>query len=366
MPELSIMIKPVSSACNMNCSYCFYADVASRRAETDFGRMSIETLDNIIRRAMAYAEKEVSFAFQGGEPTLAGTDYFKKVVELQKKYNSRGLTINNTIQTNGYQISEELLDLLKKEKFLVGVSYDGTAEIHDRFRKDFLGNGTSKKVENTIKRLSDKGIDFNVLCVVNSVTAKEWKECFENLSRFGYIQYIPCLDGLNGEKGSYSLTPELYLDFLKGTFDLYYDAFKRNCPVSIRNFDNYLSILLGNQPENCGMCGRCGRYYLAESDGSLYPCDFYVLDEWCIGNINESSLFKMAKSNISETFINESLIIPEKCRECEWYFLCRNGCRRERNMEGDRVNRWCRCYREYFDYAFPRMKEIAESIRLTS
>lgn len=363
MPSLSIMVKPVSSQCNMRCSYCFYKDVAENRLQADYGRMSFETLDRLVRRAMAYADGAVSFAFQGGEPTLAGAAFYRKLTELQRKYNSRGLIVNNSIQTNGFRLDDDMAELLAREHFLVGVSYDGTPAIHDMFRKDAAGNGTSGRVEETIRKLSAYHIDFNILCVVNSLVAQNREECFANLSRFGYIQYIPCLDAMNGEKGDYSLTPELYTDFLKGSFDLYYDAFKAGKPVSIRNFDNYLAILLGEQPENCGMCGQCGKYYLVEADGSTYPCDFYVLDEWRTGNINDSSFFRLEKSEIGNAFISASLYVPEKCRSCRWYPLCRNGCRREREMTGDRINRWCACYSALFEYAFPRMEKMAEAIR---
>lgn len=366
MPPLSIMVKPVSSACNMRCRYCFYTDVSRNRACADMGRMSETTLDNIVRRALAYADGQVSFSFQGGEPTLAGYDFFKNLVALQKKYNTRGLHIHNAVQTNGYGIDERLLDLFAREHFLVGVSYDGTPELHDKYRMDAAGKGTSARIQNTIKALRERGIEFNVLCVVNADVAAHWQESFDRLSQFEYIQYIPCLDALDGEKTDYSLTPELYTDFLKGSFDLYYRAFMAGRPVSIRNFDNYISILLGHPPENCGMCGRCGLYYLIEADGSVYPCDFYVLDEWCMGNINDSSFFRLAKSLVSARFIDASLPVPEKCRSCRWYVLCRNGCRRERDGidgSGAALNKWCACYEAFFAHSADRMVKMAETIR---
>ena len=365
MPPLSIMIKPVSALCNMRCRYCFYTDVAENREHADLGRMSEATLDNIVRRAAAYADREISFAFQGGEPTLAGLGFFQKLVELEKRYNSKGLTIHNSLQTNGYNISDELLDFFARENFLLGVSLDGTAALHDKYRRDAAGNGTAERVEATLKKLEQRGIDFNILCVVNSDVAAHPEECFESLSRYGYIQYIPCLDHLDGTKAEYSLTPDEYLSFLKKSFDMYYAAYAAGRPVSIRNFDNYISILLGQQPENCGMCGRCGRYYLIEADGSVYPCDFYVLDEWKLGNINDSSFFKLAGSPVGERFVADSLPVPEKCRACRWYALCRNGCRREREPLDagiPAVNKWCGCYQEFFACSAERMRKMAEGI----
>lgn len=366
MPPLSIMIKPVSSACNMRCRYCFYADVAHNRECADMGRMSDATLDNVVRRALAYAEGQATFSFQGGEPTLAGYEFFEKLVALERKYNTKGVHVHNAVQTNGYRIDDRLLDLFARERFLVGVSYDGTPRLHDKYRLDAAGKGTSAQVRNTVKNLKSRGIDFNILCVVNADVAAHWKECFEVLSRFEYIQYISCLDGLNGEKSTYSLTPELYTDFLKGSFDLYYRAFMAGKPVSIRNFDNYISILLGYPPENCGMCGRCGLYYLIEADGSVYPCDFYVLDEWRMGNINTQSFFQLAKTPVGARFISASLQVPAQCRMCQWYPLCRNGCRRERDAvdeNGVALNKWCASYRAFFEYSADRMTKMARIIK---
>lgn len=365
MPPLSIMIKPVSSLCNMRCRYCFYADVAENRENADLGRMTEATLDNIVRRAAAYTEREVSFAFQGGEPTLAGLDFFEKLVELEKRYNSKGLKFRNSLQTNGFSISDELLDFFAREDFLIGVSYDGIPALHDKYRRDASGQGTAARVEATIAKLAERNIDFNILCVVNADVAAHPEECFSSLAKYGFIQYIPCLDHLDGAKAEYSLEPDEYLGFLKKSFDLYYAAYAAGSPVSIRNFDNYISILLGRQPENCGMCGRCGRYYLIEGDGSVYPCDFYVLDEWKLGNINDSSLFRLAKSPVAERFVAGSIPVPEKCRNCRWYDLCRNGCRREReplSAPAGAVNKWCGCYEAFFDYSAERMRRMAREL----
>jgi uncharacterized protein len=365
MPPLSVLIKPVSSSCNMRCRYCFYRDVAEHREQASLGIMSEGTLDNIIRRAAAYADSEIDFSFQGGEPTLAGLDFYKALIRAEKKYNSKGLVIHNSLQTNGYNISDELMDLFAGEGFLLGVSLDGTPELHDAYRLGADGHGTSGRVLETIACLERHGVDFNILCVVNSLVAAHPKECFDYLKKYKYIQYIPCLDGFSGDKNDCSLTPEAYTGFLKESFDLYYAAFVHGSPVSIRSFDNYISILLGRQAESCGMCGRCGLYFMIEADGSVYPCDFYGLDKWCMGNINSSSFFKLVKSPVSENFIADSLPVPEQCRACKWYGLCRNGCRREREpLESGTVaiNKWCGCYKEFFEYSAERMQRMADAL----
>lgn len=363
MPPLTILIKPVSSACNMRCGYCFYADVAEHRAQRSMGRMTAATLENLVRKALRYADGQVTFAFQGGEPTLAGTEFYQALVDFQRVYNVRGVPILNTIQTNGCRLEDGLLDLFARERFLVGVSFDGTPELHDRLRRDSGGAGTSGAVEGTIRRLRERGVAFNILCVVNRHVAARPGEAFEYLRQFGYIQYISCLDPLDGGTSDYSLTPEDYTVFLKKTFDRYYQSFRRGEFVSIRTFDNYLGILSGREPESCAMCGRCGRYYLVEADGGVYPCDFYVLDRWRMGNINADSFFRLEKSPVGRAFREESYYVSRPCRACRWYPLCRGGCRRDREPFVDGrpgLNKWCRCYRELFAYGADRMAEMAK------
>lgn len=365
MQSITVMVKPVSSACNMRCKYCFYADVASRREQASMGIMSDATLENLVRKALRYADNSATFAFQGGEPTLAGLDFYKKLVEYQRRYNSHGVAIQNVIQTNGYFLDDELLDFLAKERFLVGVSFDGTPQIHDKMRLDSAGTPTSEAVINSIEKLQARGIDFNILCVVNKHVARHPVECFNYLKKYRFIQYIACLDNFDSPPTEHSLTAEDYADFLKKSFDLYYEEFKKGSFVSIRNFDNYLGIIGGYEPENCAMCGRCAQYYLVEADGGVYPCDFYVLDRWRMGNINESSFFKLAKSPIAAEFASATLHTDPACMQCKWYALCRSGCRRDREPVVDNIpalNKWCPSYKALFDYAFPRMQEMAKKM----
>lgn len=365
MPDLSIMIKPVSSACNLRCSYCFYEDVAEHRERHSMGRMSYDTLEKLVRRAMRYADKKVAFSIQGGEPTLAGAEFFEKLTEFQKQYNSRGLRVENAVQTNGYELSEELLEIFKREHFLVGVSFDGLPELHDKLRLDPRGNQTSEKVLRNIKQLQKWEIPFNILCVVNHYVAQYPEKVFENLSAYEYLQYIPCIDGFDGKSRDYSLRVSEYAEFLKKSFDKYYEAVQKRKFVSIRNFDNYIGMLKGRQPESCGMSGHCAAYYLIEADGGVYPCDFYVLDEWHMGNINEDSFFKLEKSETAKRFRQISLSCHEKCRQCKWFGLCRGGCRRDREPLYNGclgLNKWCESYQEFFAYSYERMVRIAEGI----
>ena len=142
MPALSIMVKPVSGACNMRCKYCFYTDVMENRETPCFPRMTLETLETLVRRAIRHADGPISFAFQGGEPTLAGLDFYRALVEFERRYNTRGLPIDNSLQTNGYALSDEMIEFFAREHFLLGVSLDGDALAHDLMRVDQGGNPT--------------------------------------------------------------------------------------------------------------------------------------------------------------------------------------------------------------------------------
>ena len=362
MPPITVMVKPVSGACNMRCRYCFYADEMHHRKASVYPRMTSELLDVMVRRIIRSSDSSVHFLFQGGEPTLIGLPFFKQLITLQRKYNTRGLKISNAVQTNGYDLSDEMIAFFAKEQFLVGVSFDGTNETHDLLRPDAKGLPTSSIVRKTIDRLRTAGVSVNVLCVVNSEVAKYPREVFCALSQYEYLQFIPCLDGLDGEKRDYSLSSEAYLTFLKGTFDSYYQAYLEGHPISIRNFDNWVAMLMGMPPENCAMVGHCGPSLVIESNGSVYPCDFYALDEWKLGSIADDSLKRMLTSDKEKAFLEESLPIPEDCRACRWYSLCRNGCKRERNRVTG-INRWCRVHKSFFEYAYPRMQEMAKQLQ---
>ena len=360
MPPLSVMIKPVSGACNMQCRYCFYADEMQKREKPLYPKMSSEALETVVRKVMACAEERVSFAFQGGEPTLIGLPFFEALVRFQRQYNARGLQVSNAVQTNGLELPDEMLHFFARERFLLGVSVDGTEMVHDTFRRDRQGAPTHARVMDTIRRMQAFGVDFNVLCVVGGTAASHAKEVFEALAPYSYVQFIPCLEPLDGGPGPDPLTPEGYLSFLKNAFDLYERAFWQGKPVSIRSFDNYVGILLGMPPENCAMAGVCSPQLLIESDGSTYPCDFYALDEWKTGNILTDPLRRILRSARAEAFREESLPLPQKCCACRWYPLCRNGCRRERGADG--VNRWCACMGEFFAYSIERMQKMAQEI----
>ena len=362
MPPITIMVKPVSGACNMRCRYCFYADEMRCRETAVYPQMSLPLLDATIRRVIRSADSAAHFVFQGGEPTLAGLSFYEEVVRLQRRYNARGLRVTNAIQTNGCELSDEMIAFFAREHFLVGVSLDGTDALHDSLRPDVKGGGTAKNVRQTIRRLLAASAEVNVLCVVTRRIAQCPRAVFESLAPYGFIQFIPCLDPIGGAAGEESLSEADYFSFIKATFDLYERAYREGRPVSIRSFDNWVAMLMGMPPENCAMVGRCGPSLVIESDGSVYPCDFYALDEWKLGNIGDDSLRRLLACEREEAFLRASLSVPDPCRACRWYALCRNGCKRERDPQTG-ANRWCRAHSAFFEYAYKRMERMAREIQ---
>ena len=366
MPALSLLIKPASGNCNMRCRYCFYADELDNREIRSYGKMSVDTMHTIVDKAMEYGDYECTIAFQGGEPTLAGLDFYRDLVAYVTAHeNPKKLKIHYALQTNGYLINEEWAEFLGKNHFLVGVSLDGLKEIHDRYRLDAAGKGTYQRVISAIRLLEKHQVEYNILTVVTAATARNGQKIYKYFKKnhFGYQQYIECLDPIGEEPGQheYSLTPEKYGEFLKSMFDAWYLDMRSGTYVYNRYFENLMMIMAGQQPESCNMRGVCGKQWVFEADGSVYPCDFYALDQWCLGNINKNSFEEMDQKRDELGFIQWSMRQQEDCQKCRWFGLCRNGCRRNREpVTAEHTNRnyFCKSYQMFFEYAYPRLEEV--------
>lgn len=360
----SVLIKPASGSCNMRCRYCFYADEMEHREQSSYGLMSEETLEILVRKVLESGGGPYHFAFQGGEPTLAGLDFYRSLIRFVDKYKKDGVAVSYAIQTNGLAIDEEWAEFLSKHHFLVGVSLDGIRDIHDLYRKDAGTRGTFARVMSGIHLLERYGVEFNILTVVTAQSARSIGKIYNFYKKCGftYQQYIACLDPLEEERGQhqYSLTPEKYEFFLKTLFDYWYQDMKQGNFVYIRYFENLAGILKGCPPETCSMNGFCSVQWVIEADGSAYPCDFYVLDEWRMGNVRTDSFEDMMLNCERSGFIDTSLVPPEDCKKCKWGFLCRGGCRREREpgMDGIQKNYFCESFYHFFEYAVPRLREL--------
>jgi len=362
MPNINFLIKPSSSRCNMNCSYCFYHDIAENRNVTDYGLMTLDTAENLIRKASDFSGNgQVTFAFQGGEPTLVGIEFYKEFLVLVDKYFENSKQVHFALQTNGLLIDEKWAKLFSDNSFLIGLSIDGTKDVHDLNRLDYTGKGTHKRVQKAAELLSKHGVDFNVLTVVSKVVTRKIRSIYKEYKSKGYknLQFIPCLDPLEEERGleKFSLKPKDYTNFLINLFDLWYKDILNDERISIRFFDNILGMFLGMPPESCDMIGRCSLQHVIEADGSIYPCDFYVLDAFKLGNINTDDLTDIHQKPIITSFIEESFLHSEKCQECQWLNLCRGGCKR--NRDENHLNYFCESFKEFYDYSYQKFQQLA-------
>ena len=361
MDTVSVLIKPASGRCNLRCKYCFYEDVSGLRSEQDLGLMTEETLEELVRQAMELADRRVSFAFQGGEPMLRGLAFYEKFMELEKKYQKPGVLAEHSIQTNGTLIDEAWAVFFRENRFLVGISLDGTRSLHDMNRVDVKGKGTWAAVERALRLLEKKQVEYNILCVITGAAARRGQAIYQSLTGLGcrYLQFIACLDPMEEERGQrpFSLTPERYGTFLKTVFDLWYRDWEQGNYVSVRLFDDYVHLLAGRPASACASNGVCGQYFVAEGDGSIYPCDFFVLDEYRMGKLEEQTLAELADSPAAREFCTCGRGAPEECTGCRWLPLCGGGCRRD--WIGNSRNYHCAALKSFFEYAYPRLEHIA-------
>lgn len=328
--------------------------------------MERNVVDAMLRNAMQYIGENGSLTvmFQGGEPTLAGAAFFRYFTEQAERMRPAGSRIQYALQTNGYHISEELLAVMKQYRFLVGVSLDGYRLLHDTYRVDADGNGTWGVILKNLKRLQQAGIETNALCVITAQAAGNAQRIYKTLKQLGmrYQQYILCLDPMDGCRGTmpFSITPQAYGIFLKDAFDLWYGDWKRGDYVSIRMFEDMVYNAMGMPCSNCALSGACGQYLVVEADGSAYPCDFYALDSWRLGNIASDAVESLMEGELARKFRSQRYPIPDACAGCEYLQLCRTGCFRDwEQAEGKNRNHYCQSFRMLLDYAKGRFAEIA-------
>lgn len=368
MKFLNFLIKPASSLCNLHCRYCFYEDEGNNRTQKSMGIMEQTVVDQLLEEAFGnvHPNGAISFAFQGGEPTVAGLDYFQQFVEKVKMRCPSGVTTSFSIQTNGTLLDEAWADFFKREHFLVGISLDGFKDNHNCHRVDAEGNGTWNRVVKSVRLLQKHQVEINALCVVTGPCARSPEKAYQELKRLGfdYIQFIACLDPIKMERGKmpFSLTPEGYGKFLCRVFDLWYQDWRTGNYHSVRLFDDYVHILLGDGGGTCATCGRCGAYFVVEADGAVYPCDFYVLDEWKLGCLGENSLTKLAASECAKAFLRWGSDKPEECGSCRWKNICNGGCKNDWVYKGGVPhNYFCQSFQLLLDHAETRLTEIVQA-----
>jgi uncharacterized protein len=298
----------------------------------NYGIMTDRTTENLLVNIFnEYNDDDViNFAFQGGEPTVAGLDYFVNFVNTVNRLKHIKNKINYIIQTNGTIVDIKWIKFLKENNFLVGISLDGYKENHDFYRIDENGNGTFDKIINTIELLKENNLDFNILTVLTSRLAKDPKKLFDfyNQNNFNYLQLIPSMPELNNPNSDYGLKPKEFYEFYKIFFDLQFEEYKKGNLISETLFDNVLQMFDGYPPIQCGYNGKCSKQLVVESDGTVYPCDFYVLDKYKLGNVSKNTVSELNNSFILNNFIDEKRRKCSLCDNCKYLNICHGQCKR--------------------------------------
>jgi len=354
---MSVLVKPASGDCNLACEYCFYHDRPTDPYQgKPHRRMKDNVLRSLIRQMMEMSGTETSFGWQGGEPTLAGLNFFERIVGYQQRYGHSGQVVANGIQTNGWLIDDRWAEFFRRYNFLVGISLDGPAELHDHYRRTPAGRGTHRRVMRAIETLRRHGVEFNILAVVSARTAEKPIEIYDYfLSQgFQYLQFIPCveLDPNSGQVSDFSVRPKQYARFLCELFDRWYNGGQPL--VSERTFDALLMAYMNMDPQMCVFQPQCGGYVVIEHNGDVYPCDFFVREHLKLGNILERPLADIMVDPRVHSFASAKSGYPE-CEHCKWEWLCHGGCQRTRGIEGQEEKQYlCEAYREFFAYSEKR------------
>lgn len=332
MKNLNIMLKPASSLCNMRCKYCFYAEVSELREVKSFGMMTEETVAKILENLQKDLDSgdSLHIAFQGGEPMLAGLPFYQDFVAEIKAW-KKNIRVSYALQTNGILLDDNWCSFLKENNFLVGISWDILPDCHDKVRLDAAGNGTFKAVSEAMECLRKHQVNYNVLCTLTGAVArypqKVWNRIKE--SRVEYVQFTPCLDDLEGEGASpYALTPKRFSTFYIQLFRLWLEDFKQGQYRSVKFFDDCVNLMMYGRPTSCGMNGSCQPQLVVEADGTAYPCDFYCLDEYRLGNLTETGPLELLQSEKVREFLTRSHRMPELCKSCRYWRFCGGNCKR--------------------------------------
>jgi uncharacterized protein len=365
----TLLIKPSGSDCNADCAYCFYK---SRSAEIGQGRqrMSDWVLETLVKDYLGLRFQVSAFAWQGGEPMLMGLDFYKRVIELQRKHGIAGQEVANAIQTNALLLNDAgWCRFLHENGFLVGISIDGPKDLHDRYRLDLAGRGTWDRVIRAMECCREHKVEFNTLTLVNHLTADYPDEIFDFLIDLGvrYMQFIPCveMEPQSGRVASFSVTPGQYGGFLCRIFDRWCSYGPEK--LSIRDFDSVLTHCISGHHTVCSFDRQCSQYIVIEHTGDVFPCDFFVEPAWRLGNILETPIEQLAAGDLKRTFGRRKQSLGNKCLVCRHLAMCRGGCMKDRGLfaGGNPAceSYFCESYREFFDHAMPRFMQIAAQVR---
>jgi uncharacterized protein len=373
---IHVVSKPTGPVCNLNCEYCFYLEKQALFSPNEKYRMSDDILSAFITNYITSQPTPiVEFVWQGGEPTLLGVDFFKRVIELQKQF--RGTkAITNSLQTNGTRLNDEWCTFLKKHNFMVGISIDGPKEVHDRYRRDRNGKGTFDRVMKGMRLLQKHNVEYNVLACVARETAKHPLEVYRFFKDEGveFIQFSPVVERMHDvlskrhglrlaepasldreeaqtEVTPWSVLPDEYGDFLIAV----YEEWVRHDvgTVFIMNFEWALNAWIGNPSPVCIHAKQCGRSVVIEHNGDVYACDHCVYPEYRLGNIQTDKLSDMVERSLRSGFgATKETSLPRWCRECEVLAACQGGCPKHRfsmtHYKEPGLHYLCEGYKKFF------------------
>jgi uncharacterized protein len=378
-PGFHVMAKPTGAICNLDCAYCYFLSKESLYPGSSF-RMSGEVMESYVRQIIeAHSTPEVTIAWQGGEPTLMGLDFYRRAVEAVKRCQKPGTTIQHTIQTNGILLDAAWCEFLRENHFLVGISVDGPRELHDAYRKDKGGQGTWGRVIKALRLMQRERVEFNVLCTVNSVNSEHpvtVYRFFRDDLKARYLQFIPIVERINDngltllQQGNRvtgrSVKPEQYGRFLIEIFD---EWVRRDVgSVFVQTIDGVLAAWVHGNSSLCVFRRTCGDGVALEHNGDLYSCDHFVEPQYLLGNILHTPLVQLVNSEQQRKFGDDKRDgLPEYCRECKFLFECHGECPKNRftaTPDGEPgLNYLCAGLKAYFAHVDGCMQIMSNLLR---
>lgn len=395
LPAFHVMAKPTGAVCNLDCKYCFFLSKEALYPNDDF-RMKDEVMEAYIRQTIeSHQSPEVTIAWQGGEPTLMGLDFFRRAMEVEKRYQKPGTTIQNTLQTNGTKLDDEWCEFLRANNFLIGISLDGNQKMHDAYRVDKGGQGTFDQVMRAVRLLQKNRVEFNILCTVHAANGDYPLELYRFMRdevKTQYLQFIPIIeratpDTIQGANNGWSerngktrplyvqegnlvtersIKPEQWGNFLIAIYDEWVrqDVGK----MFIQLFDASLHSWVRGYSSICIFRPTCGEGVALEHNGDLYSCDHFVEPRHLLGNIMEDPLGALVNSKQQRHFGQEKQdTLPRYCRECEVRFACQGECPKNRFIttpDGEPgLNYLCAGYKAFFKHVDHPMKVMAELLK---
>ena len=404
-----VMAKPTGAICNLDCEYCFFLSKEALYPGSPF-RMDDDVLEAYIKHIIeSQNAPQVTIAWQGGEPTLMGLEFFELAMELAQKHKRPGMQIEHTIQTNGTKLDDDWCQFFKRHNFLVGLSLDGPKEIHDTYRVDKSGDGTFDRVMAAARKMQQYNVDFNILCTVHAGNADKPLEVyrfFRDEVKTDFIQFIPIVERATPEllpvanrgwgdqnlptqveledlpvakssrrplytlEGSLvterSVRPEQWGQFLTAIFDEW--VHNDVGSVFVQLFDSALGSWYGTGASLCIHRETCGDALALEHNGDLYSCDHFVEPKYLLGNIKEEHILTMVSSDQQRKFGNDKRdMLPEYCLECPVRFACNGGCPRNRFIKTpdgeDGLNYLCAGYKAFFTHVDEPMRLMAALLK---